>query len=282
KAMVDTGHAADAQKVILGELEKKFGGSAAAAGGTFAGQMNVAKENLRNLAGDLVGSLVPAIEVFSSVLGAVTGLMQENERITRIAVIAVAALAPGISALKAAMIVGPAATEAMTAAQWLFNIALDANPIGVVIVGLAALGAAFIVAWKKSETFRDIVTGTWDAVKDGVTTFVDFFKVTLPDAFQSVKNWVSDHWPEIATLLSGPFAPVVGLATGAFGITDALKKALHAVAVVGGDIETAAAAVSNAVKRGIESVVWGFVDLLQTRVITPKVNLVETVLAKAK
>ncbi|MFT4189863.1 MAG: phage tail tape measure protein [Aeromicrobium sp.] len=56
------------------------------------------------------------------------------------------------------------ATAAWTAAQWLLNAALAANPVGLIVIGLVALAALFAVLWMKSETFRDIVTGVFDAV----------------------------------------------------------------------------------------------------------------------
>lgn len=38
-----------------------------------------------------------------------------------------------------------------TAAQWALNVAMTANPIGIVIVAIGALVGAFIVLWNKSE-----------------------------------------------------------------------------------------------------------------------------------
>ena len=49
-----------------------------------------------------------------------------------------------------------------TAVQWLWNIAMDANPIGLVILGLAALAAAFIWAYNNVGPFRDAVNGVWN------------------------------------------------------------------------------------------------------------------------
>jgi hypothetical protein len=56
------------------------------------------------------------------------------------------------------------ATAAWAAVQWLLNAAMDANPIGLVVLAIAALVAAFIYAWTHSETFRNIVIGALDAV----------------------------------------------------------------------------------------------------------------------
>lgn len=60
-----------------------------------------------------------------------------------------------------------AVTKAWTAAQALLNVALTANPIGLVIAAIAGLVAIVVIAWKRSETFRRIVRGAFDKVKQG-------------------------------------------------------------------------------------------------------------------
>jgi hypothetical protein len=57
-----TGHALQAQKLILRELQIEFGGSARAAGDTFAGKLAIAKGNLEDFAGVVVERATPAIE----------------------------------------------------------------------------------------------------------------------------------------------------------------------------------------------------------------------------
>lgn len=59
------------------------------------------------------------------------------------------------------------ATAAQTTAQWLLNGALIANPIGLVIVAVVGLIAAFVIAYKTSETFRNVVKRAFEAVMDG-------------------------------------------------------------------------------------------------------------------
>lgn len=61
KRLVESGDKMGAQKVILKELRKEFGGSAEAAGKTFAGQINVLKESFNNWAGDMVAKVMPAL-----------------------------------------------------------------------------------------------------------------------------------------------------------------------------------------------------------------------------
>lgn len=101
---------------------------------------------------------------------------------------------PTLSGLLAKLGITTAATDTATEAQVANNAAMSANPIGLVVLALAALAAAFYLAWTKSETFRNIVTGAFDAVTG---------------AAQATWHWVADNWPYLAAILAGPFAPVV-------------------------------------------------------------------------
>lgn len=72
-------------------------------------------------------------------------------------------------------------TALYTGAQWLLNVAMSANPIGLVILALTALGVGLAIAWNKSETFRKIVTGAWEKIKGAASGVTDWFtKTALP------------------------------------------------------------------------------------------------------
>jgi hypothetical protein len=59
QSLVETGDVAGAQRIILEELGKEFGGSAAAQAATFGGQMEVVKNQLLNVAEGIGMSLLP-------------------------------------------------------------------------------------------------------------------------------------------------------------------------------------------------------------------------------
>jgi phage-related protein len=69
-SLVETGDVAGAQKVILEELAKEFGGSAAALGATTAGQFSILKETVGNALEDIGGSM---LEVANAGLPVLTG-----------------------------------------------------------------------------------------------------------------------------------------------------------------------------------------------------------------
>jgi hypothetical protein len=74
---------------------------------------------------------------------------------------------------------------------------MAANPITLVVIALAALVAAFVVAYKTSETFRNIVNGLFNAIKTGVTASVDFLKGylnTVLGFYKSIFNGIASLW----------------------------------------------------------------------------------------
>jgi tape measure domain-containing protein len=99
------------------------------------------------------------------------------------------------------------AAKVATAAQWLWNAAVNANPLGLLIIGLIAVGAGLVLLWKKSETFRTIVTGAFRAVQAAVGFVVDFIKA---------------HWPLLLAILTGPIGAAVILVVKNF---DKIKSA---------------------------------------------------------
>lgn len=195
KTMVAAGDTMGAQKIILKELETQFGGSAAAAGKTLAGQMNVARESFSNLTGQLMTATMPAFSALIGVVSRATSWMSEHQTATKVLVGGLAALAVVLgtvsvatSVVSAAIGVARAATAVWTAGQWLLNAALTANPIGVVIVAIAALGAGIVIAYQKSETFRNAVDLVWAALK-------------------RMGGWIQENWGTIAGIIGK--APIV-------------------------------------------------------------------------
>ncbi len=84
-----------------------------------------------------------------------------------------------------------AAARVAAAGQWLLNAAMNANPISIIIIALIALGAAFVVLWKKSETFRKIVKGAWEGIKKAALAVWHWMKNTLWPGIKKVWDWIS-------------------------------------------------------------------------------------------
>ena len=109
-----------------------------------------------------------------------------------------------------------AAAKVGAAAQWALNAAMSANPIALVVIAIVALVAAFVIAYKKSETFRNIVNKAFAGVKAAAAAVARFFTTSVPRAFERVKgaasavlSWVKGNWPKILAVLTGPFGLAV-------------------------------------------------------------------------
>lgn len=106
--------------------------------------------------------------------------------------------------------------KVMVAAQWLLNAAMSANPIGLVIAALVALGIGMVALWKKSETFRTIVKGALKGVGDA-------------------GKWLWDN------ALRPAFAAIVRVWTTVVGaLINGAAKAFGWVPGIGGKLKTAA------------------------------------------
>lgn len=57
------------------------------------------------------------------------------------------------------------AVKTWTFYQWLLNIALVANPIGLTVMAIGALVGAVVYAWNKSAEFRAMIYSVWEALK---------------------------------------------------------------------------------------------------------------------
>jgi len=75
-------------------------------------------------------------------------------------------------------------TKLWAGAQALLNVVMDANPISLIIVGIAALVVGFIYAYKHSETFRNIVHTALHAVGDAG---IWMWNKALKPAFAGIK-----------------------------------------------------------------------------------------------
>ncbi|MGA5509355.1 phage tail protein [Streptomyces umbrinus] len=177
---------------LLEGLSSGAGGAGSALGAVFA-----IVGPLLSVVGQLVGSLamlggpilagvaaaaIPLIGVFAQVVGwlaQLVGLIPPGV-LTAIGT-GFVVIALGVKTYQGAMLLASVATRTWAAAQVLFNAVMQASPIGRVIALVVGLAAAVVIAYERSETFRNIVNAAWRSVKVGISAAVD--------SIRSVLNW---------------------------------------------------------------------------------------------
>ncbi len=91
------------------------------------------------------------------------------------------------------------AQGAVTAAQWLMNAAMSANPIGLIITAIGALVAAFILLWNNCEGFRNFWIDLWENVQTAFSVaweaILNFFTVTIPETWNSFVAFFTETIP---------------------------------------------------------------------------------------
>jgi cytochrome c556 len=183
ESLVKTGKTSEAQKLILAELNKEFGGSAEAAGKAGSGPLIILQNQLGNvtesiggLVVELVSAFKPAILTIGGILKDVTTFLQDNKKEVKAVAVGIALGAVAFGIYKIAMLGSAAATAIMSFNMAALNAVIAANPIGIAVGLIVALGAGLYYAWEKSETFRKGVMGVWEVVKTYVGMIIDYFK----------------------------------------------------------------------------------------------------------
>lgn len=113
-------------------------------------------------------------------------------------------------------------TKAQTAAQWLLNAAMSANPIGIIIAAIVALVTAFVILWNKSEGFRNFWIGLWEKVTEvagaaweAISGFFSEAWDKVQEIWGSVSEWFSEKWEAVTEIFSA--------------VGDAIKKIFGAI-----------------------------------------------------
>lgn len=106
---------------------------------------------------------------------------------------------------KVATVAGTVATGAATAAQWAWNAAVSANPIGLIILAIAALIAGIVLLVKNWDTVKRVGSAAWDGIKSAWNAAGDFFSGLgdrISGVFRGAFNFVAAGWNNTVGKLS--------------------------------------------------------------------------------
>lgn len=233
QAMVEAGDIMGAQKMILAELQTEFGGSAEAAGSTFAGQLKILKTQLGNIGEKIGGAVLPALSELAGKLMEYLGKPEVQAAITSIAekigefaASVVEAVPVVIEWFKKAfdwltqnkgVIVGVLAAIGVAIAAFVYSTVIPAAaamiaatwPILAIMAAVAAVAYLVYTAW----------TENWGGIQEKVAAVW----AVLEPIFQAVWTWLQDQIAQAIQRVGAIVAWLSALWTGT------LQPALAAV-----------------------------------------------------
>jgi phage-related minor tail protein len=181
KVLVESGKTMEAQKLILKELATEFGGSATAQAQTFAGKITQLKEKMGDLQEGIGMALVPVIEKLltkiSPVVDKIIVWIEKNPELVKNILIWGGALAGIVAVIGVIGIALPGIIAGFTALGAVFTF-LSANPIVLVIAGLALIANSLKNQIAKLYGVEVTWMEVWSGIKDG---------------FKSVTDWIADR-----------------------------------------------------------------------------------------
>ena len=90
----------------------------------------------------------------------------------------------------------------VTAAQWAWNIALKANPIGLIITGIAALVGAGVWLIKNWDSVGEFFTNLWQSIKTTTTQAVDWLLGKI-EILSKPSQWLGKVWNKVGEFVGG-------------------------------------------------------------------------------
>lgn len=210
----------------LAAAQQKFAGQAAAYGRTSAGSLDrigIATENLQEKIG---GVLLPVVAKLANGLARLIGWFERNRTATTALIAVLATVTIAWAGYTAAVAAAAVATTVAT------------GGITLIIPALAALAAAFAVAYNRSATFRKVINTVWDVLKNTIPVIVAV-RVALANAgsaFDVAKTAARGIGSAVQTGIIGPFNKIIDAGRKVASVLGGVKSAIGSVGSVAGDI----------------------------------------------
>ena len=200
--VTDAGKAIATQEIIM-EQSADAAGTFAKESDTLAGSSQIMTAQMKDAQAQMGQALLP---IMVKIMGVITPMVDMFQKYSNI-LIPIAGVIGGIVLAMKAYEVGQMAvklaTTAWTGVQWLLNAAMAANPLGLIVIAIAAVVAGIVLLYTKVDWFRNFV----DAAISGMVDAWNWLK----DAIIGVFNWVRDNWPLLLAIITGPIGIAVGL-----------------------------------------------------------------------
>ena len=235
----------------------------------FASRINILKDNISNLVGQIGASLLPTLEPlvakFTEVVEKVTAWVQANPELTSkiltvvgaIGVLA-ATLGPLLIFIGSVITSFSAISGAITAVSGAF--ALLSGPVLIVIGVLTTLIAVGVAVYKNWDTIKAYASSIWNTIKTAILNVAKAIGDGLKKDFENAKTVILNAWNTIKSAASTVWNAIKSVVIAVVGaivnkVKTDFEQAKTAVTTVWNAIKTATSTVWNAIKSAVTTVV---------------------------
>lgn len=232
-AMSPLGLALTALQPVLPQIATAFGQVVAALLPAVPVLASVAAQLGGSLA-QAAGAVIPALLPIVVAVAELTGALLSNETVLKVALAAflgwkaiqgisagITAFTTAIAAVKDVMAGSTVATGIATAAQWAWNAALTANPIGLIVAAIAAVVAALVWFFTQTEVGKQVwsaftgwLVGAWNTISSTATTAFGGLAAFFAGLWTSITTGASAAWAQFIAIIQQAWAiigPIVTL-----------------------------------------------------------------------
>lgn len=278
---------ADAMKTATSEGGIYFG-SMDKASQTTAGKISTLKDDFNSALGSMTESLLPfvtsAVEKFSQLAKWFGNLDNDGKKMVLIFAGILASIGPislaistlikvgsGISKIVSVIKSWNLVTKAMTAAQWLLNAAMNANPIALIVTAIVGLIAIIVLLWTKCEWFREgvmtIITTIWNAIQSAMEFIISIFTTVFNLIWTIVQNYVNfwiTVWATIFTVVSTVLTTIWNTIQTVFNfIWGIISGVINSIISAFQKVANVVKSVFTSVKNAISSLFSGVANILK-------------------
>jgi hypothetical protein len=243
-----------------------------------SGQQQRMTAEMENASSELGSALLPMITSVTKTLADMAKWVAQNSTLVMVFAGVIGGLAVGIIALSAAMkawalvqTIISNASKIATAAQWAWNAALTANPIGLLIAAVVVVIGLIIYLWTTNEGFRNAIFAIWQAISDFAVAawqwIVDAVTAAwewIVTAVQTGGDFIAGIWQAIATAAEAVWNWILSVVQVVIDFIIAYARFVLSIYVgIWNAIATAAAAVWNWILGIVRTVITGIVQFIR-------------------
>lgn len=223
------------------------------------------------------GNITGAVSGFGSgiekMLGAIAGLInfvKDNSTVFTVIAVAVGIFAGAVITYNTAISLASAASKAWTVAtqvatgvQWLFNAALNANPLAIVAVALAAVTAGLVWFFTQTQVGQNIWNGFVGVLSSTITSIGQWFGGLwngIVGVFGGAAGWFSGVFQGAWNAIVGVFSRMPGFFGGVWNTVAGMFGKIGSF--VGNSVGGAVKGAVNGALGMVERMANGFINTI--------------------